>query len=124
MNEHSDCIFCKIVKGEIPTKKIYEDEKIIIIMDVNPMVDGHVLVIPKEHYTDFTNLDDAINNHIHGVCKKIIPDLMKKLGSKGLTQAVNYGDSQAVKHFHLHLLPDYGLKKSEKSIDEVYEIIK
>lgn len=120
----NDCIFCKIVNGEIPSKKIYEDDKVIVIMDVNPMVDGHVLVIPKEHYTDFASLDDNISNHIHMVAKEIIPELMSKLGAKGLTQAVNYGESQVVKHFHLHLLPDYGLKKSEKTIDDVYEIIK
>lgn len=124
MNKHSDCIFCKIINGEIPSKKIYEDEKVIVIMDVNPVVDGHVLVIPKNHFEDFASLDDDISNHIHMVAKKIIPDLMNKLGAKGLTQSVNYGKSQVVKHFHLHLLPDYGIKKQEKSIDEVYDIIK
>lgn len=120
----NDCIFCKIINGDIPSKKIYEDDKVIAIMDVNPVVDGHVLVIPKEHYEDFDALDDEITKHIHSVAKKLIPELMKKLGAKALTQTVNYGDSQLVKHFHLHLLPDYSIKEKEKTIDEVYEILK
>ena len=48
----NDCIFCKIIKGEIPSKKIYEDDKVVVIMDVNPQTDGHVLVLPKEHVAD------------------------------------------------------------------------
>lgn len=119
-----NCVFCKILKGEIPSKKIYEDDKVIVIMDVNPVVDGHLLVIPKEHVIDFTLLSEELTNHIHKVAKEQGLRLMEKLGSKGLTQSVNYGDSQVVKHFHLHLLPDYNIKKAEKSIEEVYEIIK
>lgn len=120
----NDCIFCKIINGEIPSNRIYEDDKVIAIMDVNPVVDGHVLIIPKKHYEDFNALDDEITAHIHNVAKKLIPELMKKLGSTALTQTVNYGDSQVVKHFHLHLLPNYSIKKAEKSVDEVYEILK
>ena len=119
-----NCIFCKILNGDIPSKKIYEDEMVIAIMDVNPVVDGHVLVIPKEHKVDFTELDNDLLNHIYGVAKDLTPMLMDKLGASAMTFTVNYGDSQQVKHFHLHLLPDYGIKKASKSIDEVYEIIK
>lgn len=120
-----DCIFCKIIKGEIPSKKIYEDDKVVVIMDANPQVDGHVLVIPKEHVTDYTGLDDTLLSHINMVARKIAPTLMQKLGSKAMTFVVNYGASQVVKHFHLHLIPDYLVKeKSDKSLDEVYDIIK
>ena len=115
----NDCIFCKIIKGEIPSKKIYEDDKVVVIMD------GHVLVLPKEHVADYTLVDDELLKHINEVAKKMVPHLMEKLEAKALTFVVNYGDSQAVKHFHLHLIPDYLVKqKSEKSLDEVYEIIK
>lgn len=121
----NDCIFCKIIKGEIPSKKIYEDDKVVVIMDVNPQTDGHVLVLPKEHVADYTLVDDELLKHINEVAKKMVPHLMEKLEAKALTFVVNYGDSQAVKHFHLHLIPDYLVKqKSEKSLDEVYEIIK
>ena len=121
----NDCIFCKIIKGEIPAKKVFEDDKVIVIMDANPQTDGHVLVIPKKHVTDYTELDNELLNHINNVAKEMAPKLINKLDAKALTFVVNYGDSQAVKHFHLHLMPDYLVKpKCEKTIDEVYEIIK
>lgn len=121
----NECIFCKIIKGEIPAKKVYEDEQVVVIMDANPQTDGHVLVMPKKHVTDYTELDKDLLEHINEVAKKMVPQLMEKLEAKAMTFVVNYGDSQAVKHFHLHLIPDYLVKqKSEKSLDEVYEIIK
>lgn len=119
-----DCIFCKIINGEIPSKKIYEDDLVFVIMDINPVVDGHLLVIPKEHVTDYTELSEKLRNHIYDVAKKLTEDVMKKLGSKGLTFTVNYGDSQLVKHFHLHLLPDYNIKEISMTVDEVYEKLK
>lgn len=121
----NECIFCKIIKGEIPSKKVYEDDKVLVIMDVNPKVDGHCLIMPKEHITDFTKMDNETLEHIFMVAKELGPKIMKKLGATGLTCGINYGDSQAVKHYHLHILPDYLLKeKSNKNLDEVYEIIK
>ena len=56
-----DCIFCKIINGDIPSKKLYEDDKVIVIMDVNPKVDGHALVIPKEHVTDFMEISKNVD---------------------------------------------------------------
>ena len=120
-----DCIFCKIVNGEIPSKKLYEDDNVIVIMDVYPKVDGHSLIIPKKHITDFTEISDEELANVNKVAKLVGLSIMKKLGANALTKAVNYGDSQAVKHFHMHLLPDYTIKeKSDRSIDEIYEIIK
>jgi histidine triad (HIT) family protein len=119
-----NCIFCKIINGEIPSKRIYEDDKVIVMMDINPVVDGHVLVIPKEHKTDFTELDSELLNHIYGVAKKLTPELLEKLNCNSMTFTVNYGDAQVVKHFHLHLLPNYGKSEASKTVDEVYEIIK
>ena len=119
-----DCIFCKIINGDIPSKKVYEDDKVIAIMDINPVVDGHVLVIPKNHVSDFTELDNDLILHIYEVAKKLSKRLMDKLDAKAFTFSVNYGDSQMVKHFHLHLLPDYSIKEVSKNADEVYEIIK
>ena len=118
-----DCIFCKILNGEIPSKKIYEDDKVIAILDVNPVVDGHTLIIPKKHVEDYTKLDKDLLIHIYDVANKLTKDIMRKLNSKGMTFTVNYGDSQLVKHFHLHLLPDYQIKDKEMEIDEVFEIL-
>ena len=118
-----DCIFCKIINGEIPSNKLYEDDKLIAILDVNPVVDGHTLIIPKEHIEDYTKLDKDTILHIYEVADKLTKDIMKKLNSKGMTFSINYGDSQEVKHFHLHLLPDYNIKPKEKEVNEVFEIL-
>lgn len=118
-----DCIFCKIINGEIPSKKIYEDELVIVIMDINPVVDGHLLVIPKKHVKDFTELDLELREHVYKVAKELSKEVMEKLDSKGCTFTVNYGDSQDVKHFHLHILPDYRLKEKSMEIDDVYNLL-
>ena len=120
-----DCIFCKIVNGEIPSKKIYEDDNVIVIMDVNPKVDGHSLIIPKKHVEDYTKMTDEDFKYVNNAARIVGLSLVEKLKAKGLTCGINYGDSQAVKHFHMHLLPDYLLKdKTDRTVDEIYEIIK
>ena len=117
-----DCIFCKIIKGEIPSYKLYEDDKVVVIMDAYPNVDGHTLVIPKNHYETFLDLPDDLVNHINVIAKKYAISNMEKLNSKGITLLVNYGDSQKVKHYHLHLLPNYGTRP-EKDVKEVFEVL-
>ncbi len=104
----NDCIFCQIVKGEIPASKIYEDEKILVFLDVNPSTNGHMLVIPKEHYQDLFNLDEEIITHSVKVIKeKLYPLIKSKLNCDGLTICQNNGYGQEVKHFHIHLIPRY-----------------
>ena len=119
-----DCVFCKIINGEIPSKKLYEDDKVIVIMDVNPKVDGHALVIPKEHVTDFMEISDELLTHIYEVAREVSKKLMSKLNATALTLGVNYGDSQVVKHFHMHLLPNYEVSSAGKNVEEVYNILK
>mgnify|MGYP002644949470 FL=1 len=121
-----DCIFCKIIKGEIPSKVLYEDELVKVIMDVNPTVNGHALIIPKKHYTDYLELDQDIITHIWDVAKKMGPSIMDKLKAKSLTLLVNFGDDQQVKHFHMHLLPNFGTMESKatKTSEEIFSILK
>lgn len=121
-----DCIFCKIIKGEIPSKVLYEDELVKVIMDVNPTVDGHALIIPKKHYTDYLELDQDIITHIWDVAKKMGPSIMDRLKAKSLTLLVNFGDDQQVKHFHMHLLPNFGTMESKatKTSEEIFSILK
>ena len=109
----NDCIFCKIIKGEIPSKKVYEDDNVIAIMDVDPKVNGHTLIMPKKHVTDLIEMssEDIIN--VNTVAKKLVTRFMKKLDAKGVTCGINYGESQAVKHFHIHVLPNYLLGEEE-----------
>ena len=66
-----DCLFCKIIKGEIPSKTIYEDEIIKVMMDINPISDGHILVIPKNHNTDLLDLDDDTLLHIKRITTEV-----------------------------------------------------
>ena len=115
-------IFCKIVKGEIPSKKLYEDELVMVIMDVNPTSNGHSLVIPKEHYQDFFDIKREVLDHIMDVAKEMAIKLEEKLGCEGITLIQNNGISQDVKHFHLHLVPKYSNSK-KIDIDEVFHKI-
>lgn len=114
-----DCIFCKIIDGEIPSMKVFEDDKVVVIMDINPAADGHVLVIPKKHYTDFTELDINIIEHIKKISENMINLIYEKLGANGVRLVVNYGNLQEVKHFHLHLIPSY---TNNETIDNVIDI--
>ena len=118
-----DCIFCNIVKGISPSYKIYEDDLLIGIMDIDPACDGHILLIPKKHYTDMMELDEKIILHMNEVTKKLTPEIMEKLDKKSMTVSYNYGERQVVKHFHMHLLPDLETKPTHK-VEEIYEKLK
>lgn len=117
-----DCIFCKIIKKEIDSKIIYEDEKVISFMDINPHAMGHVLIIPKEHYNDYQVTPNDIIIHMYDVAKKIGDNIMDKLDQKGYSLAINYGDAQEVKHLHMHLIPSNNIK--DYDLNEVYKKIK
>lgn len=121
-----DCIFCKIVNGEIPSKILFEDDLVMVIMDNNPTVNGHALIIPKKHYTDYQELTSEILEHIFKIAKTTGPKIMQKLNAESLTLLINYGEDQKVKHFHLHLLPNFSKKENTnlKSIDEIFTILK
>jgi histidine triad (HIT) family protein len=118
-----ECLFCKIIKGELPSYKLYEDDLVMVIMDAYPNVDGHTLIIPKEHYDTFMDLPDNLVTHINAIAKKYTNHIMDRLNAKELSICVNYGNSQKIKHYHMHLLPNYGLR-SEKKVEEVYEVLK
>ena len=119
-----DCIFCKIIKGDIPSYTIYEDEIVKVILDINPVSNGHMLIIPKTHYEDLTKIPDELLIHINDVVKEIMPTLMAKMKAKSFSTRVNYGESQAIKHYHMHLLPNCHMKPVTIKQDEAYEILK
>ena len=109
-----DCIFCKIIAGEIPSKKVYEDEFVYSFLDINPQAPIHALVIPKEHIC----CADAINEKNSAVIAKIfeaIPKIAKSLGADGGYRIIsNCGDDacQTVKHIHFHILGGKKLPES------------
>ena len=119
-----NCIFCKIIKGEIPSMTIYEDDVVISYLDINPDSNGHTLIIPKKHYTDLVDIDDATLSHIMSVARNLKKLLEDKLKIDGLTLIQNNGDVQEVKHYHLHLKPYYKEKQEILPIDDIYNKIK
>lgn len=119
-----DCIFCKIIGGEISAYKLYEDDLVLCFLDVNPDSNGHCLIIPKRHYKDIDEIDNNTLIHIMEITKKIKKLLEDKLHIDGLTLVQNNGEVQEVKHYHLHLKPYYKVTKDLLSVEEVYNIIK
>lgn len=102
-----DCLFCKIVKGEVPSYTIYEDDIVKCFLDIDPNTNGHILIIPKKHYTDIDDIDSSIIAHIHKIQKKMYKLVKEKLKAEGCTFAQNNGIAQEVKHYHMHLMPRY-----------------
>ena len=102
----SDCIFCKIANGEIPSKKVYEDEKIVAFHDLSPQAPVHVLVIPKEHICCADELDEN-NSAVIGYLFSKLPQITKSLGLTNGYRVVNNckeDGGQTVFHLHFHLL--------------------
>ena len=105
-------------------KILYEDNDIMVILDAYPDTDGHTLVIPKKHYEDIYGIDDDVLLKLIKIGKDNAKMLMTKLDKPALTFLVNYGDAQVIKHFHLHLLPNYMNKEHNYSNEEMYKILK
>lgn len=119
-----DCIFCKIIKGEIPSYTIYEDEKVKVFMDVNPVSNGHLLIVPKEHFVTIEDIPNDILYHINDTAKKMYKVLKEKLNVDGLTVSQNNGLGQEVKHYHMHLIPRYIDEKAKIEYLDIKEDVK
>lgn len=104
-----DCIFCKIVNGEIPSKAIYEDDTFRAILDLGPAAKGHALLIPKDHADDLFELPEETSAKTLIVAKKLATQMTEKLACDGFNLVQNNGEvaGQTVRHFHLHLIPRY-----------------
>ena len=117
-----DCLFCKIISGEIPCYKIYEDDLVLAFLDIHPDSNGHTLIIPKKHYLDIDDIKLETLTHMFKVAKKLKKLLYEKLHCEGLTFIQNNGSVQEIKHFHLHLKPHYKNSKIQ-DVKEIYEIL-
>ena len=132
----SDCIFCKIANGEIPTRSIYEDENFNVILDMNPATKGHALILPKAHADSLYDLPDGVGTKLIPLAKKLVTDMTQVLKCDGFNLVQNNGEAagQTVKHFHLHLIPRYvndGQKilwtpttPSAEELDAIFKTIK
>ena len=104
-----DCIFCKIIKGELPCYKIYEDEKVLAFLDLHPLSKGHTLVIPKKHTRDIFEIEPEELKSLILVVQKLSKIIMEKLGAQGINilQRNKTGAGQEVSHIHFHIVPRY-----------------
>lgn len=102
-----DCIFCKIVKGDIPSEKIYENDLILAFLDISPINFGHTLVIPKNHYVNIYETPENVLSEMIKVVKRIAVVLKNTLGSDGLNIGMNndVAAGQVVMHAHIHVIP-------------------
>ena len=107
MRRDPDCIFCKIVAGEIPSFKLFEDEATLAFMDINPANEGHALVVPKEHAPDLYAVSDEALARTVVTAKKVAAALARTLNPDGLNlvQCNGTAAAQSVMHLHVHVLP-------------------
>jgi len=120
----TDCIFCKIIKGEIPSSKVYEDETTYAFLDIAPINKGHTLVIPKQHHEKFMETDDAVLADIITKVKRIATTIKEATQADGINIGINNEKAagQVVFHTHFHIIPRFegdGLKTwPDKKYDE------
>ena len=107
MDRDPDCAFCKIIAGEIPSFRLFEDEATIAFMDINPANEGHALVIPREHAADLYSVSEEALARTAGTARKVAAAVAKTLNPDGLNlvQCNGPAAAQSVMHFHVHVLP-------------------
>jgi histidine triad (HIT) family protein len=126
------CIFCKIIAGEIPAYKVYEDEKFLAFLDIKPINPGHALVVPKNHYANLSEIPETELSNLILRVKKVAALLTEKLNFSDYTISENNGPlaGQSVSHIHFHIIPRFANDKlsdwehKEYQLGEAEEIIK
>jgi len=105
--EKQDCIFCRIIRGEIKSDIIYTDDNFIGILDINPEVENHALVIPKKHFKTILDIPSSLGNEYFDAIKNVSLDLIKKTKADGFNVVFNNHESagQVVNHVHAHIFP-------------------
>lgn len=104
-----NCIFCKIAGGDIPSSTVYEDDQFRVILDLSPATKGHALILPKQHYADIFEIDEAVLRDLIALAKKVAGAMKEALNCEGVNIVQNNGElaGQTVFHFHLHVIPRY-----------------
>lgn len=107
MTARNDCIFCKIASGEIPCFKVYEDDRAIAFMDISPLSKGHLLVVPKEHYSNILEMAPELYGHLCSLIAKLARAVNTALEPDGMNvqQLNGKAANQVVMHLHIHLVP-------------------
>ena len=109
MAPQDDCVFCKILAGELPSERIDEDEHTVAFMDINPWTRGHALVIPRRHSTDLLEVGDEDLAHTSVAAKRLAARMKERLGADGVNLLNACGEAawQSVFHFHIHVIPRF-----------------
>jgi histidine triad (HIT) family protein len=132
--QKANCPFCKIVKGDFPSKKVYEDDKILAVLDINPATKGHTLILPKEHYPIITMMPPELFAHLFAKTREIAKCIEEAMVCKGIELFIASGAAagQQVPHFMIHLVPrdegdglaNFDLKKGMATEEQLMEIKK
>jgi histidine triad (HIT) family protein len=106
---HEDCIFCKVLAGEIPSERIYEDEHAIAVMDINPWTRGHAVVFPRKHAPNVFEIEDGELEHVAVAAKRVATKMRDALGCDGVNLLQSNGRAawQTIFHLHVHVIPRY-----------------
>lgn len=107
MDDKEKCIFCHIANGRVESRKVYEDDLVVAVLDINPAVPGHILVIPKEHIAVMPQMSRALIDRLGAVAKKLSLMMLKNLGAEGTTVFIANGMAagQRAPHFMMHVIP-------------------
>ncbi|MBE0519988.1 HIT family protein [Candidatus Bathyarchaeota archaeon] len=135
-----DCVFCRIIKGIAPASVVYTDEKVVALMDIQPVNPGHVLIIPKAHAAQLSELDEETGAHMFRIAMRIAEALRRSsIRYEGVNLFLADGEAafQEVFHVHLHVIPrfrgdgfeikvgpHYGLKTDRETLDKIAEKIR
>ncbi len=103
----ADCVFCRIVKGEIPAQRVYENERILAILDINPISPGHTLVMAREHHETWTDLPPDLAGDLARASQAVARGILKATGAEGFNLLMNNRpcSGQAIPHAHVHVIP-------------------
>ena len=123
------CIFCEIIKGNIPSKKVYEDDDVLAILDISQATYGHTLVMPKEHYENINECPKEVLYKVTSITQDLNKQIMNNLKAKGsnILTNTNEASGQSVPHLHFHIIPRYDetdtikieVTNNEFNLDEV-----
>lgn len=122
MSEKSEgCVFCKIIKGEVPASTVYEDEHVISFLDIMPANKGHCLIVPKKHYPHIEETPEQVLSHMMITAKKLGKAQSLAMGTKSYNLLLNNGSEagQVVKHIHLHVIPRFNRKRLKLNWDHL-----
>lgn len=105
----SNCVFCKIIAGEIPSTTVYEDGDFKAIMDISPAAKGHIIILPKKHCDNLFELEEQLASKVLVVARKLAIAIKEQNGCEGVNILQNNGEAagQTVFHYHMHIIPRY-----------------